>query len=424
MAFVPSSTPTPAPGTDEHEGVGDAFSSKPSSSGDGNGGVGDVELGISLATVRVVGAEAAGAAGDVMGNGDPGKNTADPTTTTPEDEDEEEKEERAALLVSTLTSSGLGDGNGAAGDIISSSSSSSSSSSVMRRLECVLGVLSTVKGECVMLCATFIYALQNVIAKTVERRVPPLQVVFIRSLLSGAVTCATIYQRMRANNRGVAKANGARRVMARKDEQGGTPVAVWQSLSLERFLGDREIWHLCLIRGVSGSIAFSLAYISLTYLTVGDSVAIFFLNPIFSALLAWPVLGEAVGIVEAAAILLGLVGTVLVVKPPAVFGGETTGAAPLSPTGVVVTLFSAMFCSIAMISIRYVGKRASPLVLAVWFHGCSTVMGFASCVIAWPGVPVFPNATEWALLLLISITRRYGVRAPCENLRPTGGRPG
>ena len=66
-----------------------------------------------------------------------------------------------------------------------------------------------------------------------------------------------------------------------------------------------------------GSVAFSLAYVSLTYLTVADSVAIFFLNPIFSSLLAWPVLGEPVGVVEAAAIALGLLGTTLIVKPPA-----------------------------------------------------------------------------------------------------------
>jgi hypothetical protein len=34
-------------------------------------------------------------------------------------------------------------------------------------------------------------------------------------------------------------------------------------------------------------------------------VAIFFLNPIFSALLAWPVLGERVGGIEAASIVCG-----------------------------------------------------------------------------------------------------------------------
>jgi drug/metabolite transporter (DMT)-like permease len=56
----------------------------------------------------------------------------------------------------------------------------------------------------------------------------------------------------------------------------------------------------------------------------------------------------------------------VVVKPPALFGGA---ADPLNPTGVVITLLAAVFCSFAMVSIRYIGKRASPLQLAMWFHG-------------------------------------------------------
>ena len=62
--------------------------------------------------------------------------------------------------------------------------------------------------------------------------------------------------------------------------------------TIETLLGSRRFWALCFLRGVAGSIAFSLAYISLTYLTVGDSVAIFFLNPIFSSLMAIPALGR------------------------------------------------------------------------------------------------------------------------------------
>jgi drug/metabolite transporter (DMT)-like permease len=103
----------------------------------------------------------------------------------------------------------------------------------------------------------------------------------------------------------------------------------------------------------------------------------------------------------------GLLGTLLVVKPPFVFGGAA-GAEPLSPTGVVVTLFSAAFCSVAMISIRHIGKRASPLVLAVWFHGSSTVTGALACASGWPSTPVFPSTTEWALLILISLTSFFG----------------
>jgi drug/metabolite transporter (DMT)-like permease len=51
-------------------------------------------------------------------------------------------------------------------------------------------------------------------------------------------------------------------------------------------------------------------------MSVGDSVAIFFLNPIVSAFLAWPVLGEAVGLAEAGAIICGLGGTLLVGTQP------------------------------------------------------------------------------------------------------------
>ena len=176
-------------------------------------------------------------------------------------------------------------------------------------------------------------------------------------------------------------------------------------MTSERFLGDRTLWHLFLLRGVAGSIAFSLAYVSLTYLTVGDSVSIFFLNPIFSSLLAWPVLGERVGWVEAVAISFGLLGTLLVVKPPVLFGG---GVAPPNPFGVFITVLSAAFCSVAMISIRYIGKRASPLVLALWFHGCSTIMGALSCLSGWPNTPVWPSTSDWCLLMLIAFTSFFG----------------
>jgi drug/metabolite transporter (DMT)-like permease len=106
-------------------------------------------------------------------------------------------------------------------------------------------------------------------------------------------------------------------------------------------------------------------------------------------------------------LLRGLLGTLLVVKPPAVFG-SAVGAEPLNPTGVIVTVFSALFCSIAMISIRNIGKRASPLVLAVWFNGSSTITGFLSCAVGWPDAPVWPSTTEWGLLLLISFTSFFG----------------
>ena len=274
------------------------------------------------------------------------------------------------------------------------------------------------KGEAVMLAATFTFAFQNVVAKTVEKGVPPMQVVFVRSCISGCVTAFTTWRR-------AAECNAIVREADAETTGGGTRTAgqdlrddASASFTIETLLGSRRFWRLCLLRGVAGSIAFSLAYVSLTYLTVGDSVAIFFLNPIFSSLMAIPALGEKPSVVQAVAIGGGLVGTLLIVKPPALFhalGMDPSndddhhhGDRPMDPVGVSVTLFSAFFCAVAMVSIRAVRGRVSALALAVWFHGCSTVLGFASVTSAWPLPPVWPTAREWGLLILISLTSFVG----------------
>lgn len=273
------------------------------------------------------------------------------------------------------------------------------------------------KGEAVMLGATFTFAFQNVIAKTVEKGVPPMQVVFVRSCISGCVTAFTTWRRAAECNAIVREADA--------ETTGGETLPASASsgedlrdsrFTIETLLGHRRFWRLCLLRGVAGSIAFSLAYVSLTYLTVGDSVAIFFLNPIFSSLMAIPALGEKPSAVQAVAIGGGLVGTLLIVKPPALF--HALGAPlndddrrrdrPMDPVGVAVTLFSAFFCAVAMVSIRAVRGRVSALALAVWFHGCSAALGFVSVTSAWPLPPVRPTAHEWVLLVLISLTSFVG----------------
>jgi hypothetical protein len=155
------------------------------------------------------------------------------------------------------------------------------------------------KGEAVMLAATFTFAFQNVVAKRVERRVPPMEVVFVRSCISGAVTVFTTWRRVVECNAIVRKTN-ATDPDAPLDAPPAVPGEDFRDdvFTSETLLGSGRFWALCFLRGVAGSIAFSLAYISLTYLTVGDSVAIFFLNPIFSSLIAIPVLGEKPTLVQ------------------------------------------------------------------------------------------------------------------------------
>lgn len=158
------------------------------------------------------------------------------------------------------------------------------------------------KGEAVMIAATFTFAFQNVVAKRVERRVPPMEVVFVRSCISGAVTVFTTWRRVVECNAIVRKTN-AEDPDAPLDAPPAEDVRD-DRFTIETLLGSGRFWRLCFLRGVAGSIAFSLAYISLTYLTVGDSVAIFFLNPIFSSLMAIPALGEKPTLVQGEFILV------------------------------------------------------------------------------------------------------------------------
>ena len=136
-----------------------------------------------------------------------------------------------------------------------------------------------------------------------------------------------------------------------------------RAFTVETFAGDRSLWHLCAVRGVVGATAFSLAYMSLTYLTVGFGGHLF-LNIFGSILVA---VGESVSAVEAAAILFGLVGTLLIVSPAlfgAIVGRETT---PPDTVGVVIILLGAVLFR-GDDHGRY-RQRVSPLNLATWFHG-------------------------------------------------------
>lgn len=170
------------------------------------------------------------------------RNDEEPTTSTSQankDGEEEEdqtdqaeravQEERQRLLVT--------DGEPRAGD----TEAGRSGEVRVTRAERVKRFLRGRPGEASLTLATFVYAFQNYVAKVVERRVAPMEVVMIRSALAGSVTALTI----------------ARQHHRRK----------WGEISREEaFLGKRSLWPLLTLRATVGAIAFSLTYTSLKYL--------------------------------------------------------------------------------------------------------------------------------------------------------------
>jgi len=72
---------------------------------------------------------------------------------------------------------------------------------------------------------------------------------------------------------------------------------------------------IAIVRGVLFFFGFSLFYISITKITLAEANALFFVNPIFVTILSVLFLKNTIGLHRIGAIIFGLIGTLLIVKP-------------------------------------------------------------------------------------------------------------
>lgn len=120
-------------------------------------------------------------------------------------------------------------------------------------------------------------------------------------------------------------------------------------------LRPRHLWWTALrtlstvITGVSAFYAFSVLPLAQTY-------AILFAAPLLITLLAIPILGEKVGMRRGLAILVGMLGVMIVLRP---------GAADLS-FGHAAALSAAVFSSLASVIVRKIGKDERSVVLLLY----------------------------------------------------------
>jgi len=68
---------------------------------------------------------------------------------------------------------------------------------------------------------------------------------------------------------------------------------------------------------------------------------------------------------------------------------------------------SAVLCSAAMLTVRKIGKRESPLVLAMWFHSFSSCTGLLALALRLQRV-VLPGAVDTLYLVAIAVTSFVG----------------
>jgi drug/metabolite transporter (DMT)-like permease len=147
-------------------------------------------------------------------------------------------------------------------------------------------------------------------------------------------------------------------------------------------------------RGLLGFAALSCYYLSLARLPLADATTLQNMIPVFTALLAWWILGERVGRGAAIAIGCGVAGVVLVAHP--------TGDADV--LGVTCALVGAMFSAIAYVTVRQLARTEHPLVIVLYFPLVATPLAIPWAAYHW----VWPDATGWLTLLAIGAATQMG----------------
>ena len=130
-------------------------------------------------------------------------------------------------------------------------------------------------------------------------------------------------------------------------------------------------------------------FFALTLIPIGQVVAIEFTMPIWTAILATTFLGERMTIWKVAAIVLGLVGVLVIVRPAA---GE------INP-GQLIALAAAVGFGISIALVKSLTRTESTLSIIFWMLVVQSVAGFAPTLAVW----VWPSAAIWGWIVLIAI---------------------
>jgi drug/metabolite transporter (DMT)-like permease len=172
--------------------------------------------------------------------------------------------------------------------------------------------------------------------------------------------------------------------------------APWQEVLLVRFIaGALAAWFVARGRGIPlvigdkkaqfwRSVFGTIAAIGTFYLLaakqmpLGDAVTLFAVSPLLVALLSWPVLGERVSTANAAAIVVGFVGVVVIAKP-------SFESAPLLAG---VGLMTAVATAFAMMWLRRMGpgERGEAIVFHFSLFGALVALVSALPVLVLPSM--------------------------------------
>ena len=130
-------------------------------------------------------------------------------------------------------------------------------------------------------------------------------------------------------------------------------------------------------------------FFALTLIPIGQVVAIEFTMPVWTALLAATFLGERITLFKLAAIVLGLVGVVVIVRPD-------TGT--INP-GQLIALAAAVGFGISIALVKFLTRTEPTVSIIFWMLVVQSVAGLVPTLMWW----TWPSATGWGWIALVAL---------------------
>ena len=156
-------------------------------------------------------------------------------------------------------------------------------------------------------------------------------------------------------------------------------------------------------RGILLAAATVLFFIALKSLPIADAISIFFVEPLLLTILSAIFLREQVGWRRASAVVVGLLGSALVIQP----NFATVGATALLPLGT-----AACFAVYLLLTRKYsVNDDPATMQFYAGVFGCGTmtVVVFIGSEFKWDGMEAtMPGAFEWVLLVALGLIATVG----------------
>ncbi|MEO7013587.1 MAG: DMT family transporter [Dokdonella sp.] len=227
---------------------------------------------------------------------------------------------------------------------------------------------SSLRGIAFMLAAVVAFSLMDVSLKLLSPHYPAMQVAALRGLTSLPLVLVWI-----------ATTGGFRQILTRR-------------------------WHLHLLRGLLAVAMLSAFAFALRDLPLAEAYSLFFVAPLLVTALAVPLLGERVGWKRWIAILVGLAGVLVVLRPT---------ASRMFNLGSVAVLVAAVAYAFSAITVRVLGRTESTQSMVFWVIILLSVFATAAAWNEWVAVHV----EHWPILLVLAISGALGQYAITEAFK-------